>query len=353
MTMEARKIITGLAVAFSVLFLVVIFFIWQEVYLPQTYSNSTTEDITIQKGQSLIEIASQLERAGVLKHRFWFEMYVVLTRNEHKLQAGEYELTNSQSVAKIAGDIITGSTRKYVITIPEGWNMRDIANYLQEQGIVQKTDFFAVTGSPLVDYSKNSNLPKPYDFSSEYAFLRNKPQNLGLEGYLFPDTYYIAPGTSVRDIVRMMLDNFDKKLTPQMREDIKSQNKSIFDIMRMASIIVEEVPDYEDKQIVSGILWKRLEAGIPLQVDASIAYITDKKTSQISKEETKIDSPYNTYKYAGLPLGPISNPGSESIMAAIYPKQTDYWYYLSTPDGQTIFSRTLEEHNIAKAKYLR
>jgi len=100
-------------------------------------------------------------------------------------------------------------------------------------------------------------------------------------------------------------------------------------------------------------LWKRLENNIPLQVDATITYITGKKTTKISIEETQIDSPYNTYKYLGLPIGPICNPGLESILAAMYPKSSEYWYYLSTPEGETIFSKTLEEHNIAKAKYLK
>jgi len=105
--------------------------------------------------------------------------------------------------------------------------------------------------------------------------------------------------------------------------------------------------------LVSGILWKRLENNMPLQVDATISYITGKKTTKISKEETQIDSPYNTYKYLGLPLGPICNPGLESIKAALYPEISQYWYYLSTPEGETIFSKTLEEHNVAKAKYLK
>jgi UPF0755 protein len=106
----------------------------------------------------------------------------------------------------------------------------------------------------------------------------------------------------------------------------------------------------DDKKIVSGILWKRLAIGMPLQLDATINYITDKNVPGVSIKDTKIDSPYNTYKYKGLPKGPISNPGTDSIMAAIYPKTTNYWFYLS--DGITHFSETLEQHNIARALYL-
>jgi UPF0755 protein len=139
----------------------------------------------------------------------------------------------------------------------------------------------------------------------------------------------------------------------EIKEEIERQGKSIFDIITMASLLEKEVRTEEDKKIVAGILWKRMEIGMPLQVDATIAYITGKNSTRISKEETKIDSPYNTYKYKGLPLGPICNPGFESIFASLYYEDSDYLYYLSTPEGETIFSKTLEEHNIAKGKYLK
>ena len=113
----------------------------------------------------------------------------------------------------------------------------------------------------------------------------------------------------------------------------------------------KEVKSFEERKLVAGILWKRLKGNVPLQVDATISYITGKKTTKISKEETQIDSPFNTYKYKGLPLGPICNPSLDSIIASLYPENSEYWYYLSAPDGKTIFSKTLEEHNIAKTKY--
>ena len=138
-----------------------------------------------------------------------------------------------------------------------------------------------------------------------------------------------------------------------MRTEILGQEKTIFEIITMASLLEKEVKAFEDKKLVSGILWKRLENKMPLQVDATITYITGKKSSKVSLDETKIDSPYNTYKYKGLPPGPISNPGLESIVAAIYPKKLDYLYYLSTPEGETIFSKTFEEHKRAKEQYFK
>ncbi|PJA83305.1 MAG: endolytic transglycosylase MltG, partial [Candidatus Nealsonbacteria bacterium CG_4_9_14_3_um_filter_37_29] len=173
-----------------------------------------------------------------------------------------------------------------------------------------------------------------------------------LEGFLFPDTYQFPPRVSGAEVVKKMRDNFDKKFTPY-RNEVSGAGLTPFEIITMASLLEKEVKTKEDKELVSGILWKRLENKIPLQIDATITYITGQKTTKISKEETQIDSPYNTYKYLGLPKGPICNPGLESILAAIYPKDSDYWYYLSTPEGETTFSKTLEEHNYAKSKYLR
>ena len=121
----------------------------------------------------------------------------------------------------------------------------------------------------------------------------------------------------------------------------------------MASLIEKEVQSTEDMQLVSGILWKRLKNDMPLQVDATVTYLTGKRSTGVSTEDTKIDSPYNTYLYRGLPLGPISNPGTESIEAALHPKTSSYWYYLSAPDGKTIFSTTYEQHVQAKQKYLK
>ena len=239
------------------------------------------------------------------------------------------------------------------MTIIEGWNLRNIGLYLENKEMFMTEELFELVGFPLIDYSKATDLLKPKDFSEEFDFLEDKPKNLGLEGYLFPDTYEIFFEEGIEDIVRRMLDNFDRKLTLELKEEIASQKKSIFEIVTMASLIEKEVRTIEDKKIVSGILWKRLKSRMPLQVDATISYITGRKTTEITKEELKINSPYNTYKYKGLPLGPICNPGLESIKAAIYPKQSEYWFYLSTPEGETIFSKTLREHNEAITKYLR
>jgi len=289
-----------------------VIFLWWEIYLPVNYFFREEKIFLIKKGESLFQIAENLEKEGLIKNKFLFDLYIFIKGAQRKLQAGEYSLTSSESINRIAEKIISGYIAKIVVTIPEGWTQKQIEE-----------------------------------------MIRLKLPGENLEGFLFPDTYQFPLRVSGEEVVKKMRDNFDKKLTPDLKKEIQRQGKTISEIITMASLIEKEVSKNEDKELVSGILWKRLKNNIPLQVDATITYITGKRTTKISKEETQIDSPYNTYKYLGFPPGPICNPGIDSIKAAIYPKNSEYWYYLSTPEGKTIFSKTLEEHNIAKEKYLR
>jgi len=341
---------------FLILFLLIagfLLFSWWIIYWGIYLPKSTTLEesiINIEKGQGSKEIAFNLKNEGLIRSEILFRLYVLTTGQAGKLQAGTYLFTTLMNVPQIVEKLVKGEVIKEKITIIEGWNLRDIAQYLEKKGFSQE-EFFELTKK---------------DFSAEYDFLKDynppatlppsagpSPKYIGLEGYLFPDTYEINKGDNIEEIVKKMLNNFGRKLTSKLREEIKNQGKPIFEIINMASLIEKEVQTSEDKKLVSGILWKRLKNNIPLQVDATISYITGKKTTKISFEETKIDSPYNTYKYKGLPLGPICNPGLESIEAALYPKNSDYWYYLSTQDGETIFSKTFKEHNLAKEKYLK
>ena len=308
----------------TILIFLLIVFAGQMIYSPKDFNSDEEVLFKISNGEGGKEIAQNLEKHDLIKSDFLFKLYAVLQGGSKKLQAGTYLLSPSMSVAKIFKKIVSGDALKEKITIIEGWNLRDIAWYFENKAMFQAEE--------LLELSET---------------FENK-----LEGYLFPDTYFIDKDTALGDIVRIMLDNFDKKVSPELRQEIENQGKSISQIITMASLLEKEVRDYQDKQIVSGVLWKRMKIGMPLQVDATISYITHKKTSKISKAETQIDSPYNTYIYRGLPRGPICNPGLDSIKAAVYPEESDYWYYLSSLEGETIFSKTLEEHNIAKAKYL-
>jgi UPF0755 protein len=277
----------------------------------------------------------------LIKSKTAFQLYVLFTGRAKKLQAGTYLFSSGMSMSKIAKILSQGKIATITITIPEGYNLGKVENLINEK--------FKIKNSKLQFKIKDYKIK---DFQEEFDFLKNLPTDVLLEGFLFPDTYRIPLQADSREIVRLMLKNFGEKIKP-LQSEIEKQGKTLFEIITMASLIEKEVQSLEDKKIVSDILWKRLTIKMPLQVDATITYITGKKTVKISYQELQIENPYNTYKYLGLPPGPIANPGIESIKAAIFPKKTDYWYYLSTPDSKTIFSKTLFEHNLAKAKYLR
>lgn len=255
------------------------------IFLPKSFGQKEAAIFQIEKGQSLREISANLEKDGLIWWSPLFRVYSFLRGRAGNLQAGCYRLSSAMNITKISGILSSGLVAKEKITIPEGFTSEQIQQTLKD-----------VTRSNLAALAER-------------------------EGYLFPDTYEISYCAGQDKVVEIMTGNFSRKTA-----GLKITPK----IVVMASLLEKELITKEDKEIASGILWKRLRVGMPLQVDA------DKWT----------------YEHYGLPQKPISNPGLESIEAALNSKESPYFYYLSTPAGKTIFSRTLEEHNIARAKYL-
>ncbi|MCP6726611.1 MAG: endolytic transglycosylase MltG [Patescibacteria group bacterium] len=335
----------------KIIFIVIIIGVLVIALLPLNPFSEKEIEFVVTKGEGSRDIGFHLEQQKLVRSTVLFRIYVLTTGRSEKLQAGTYLLSPGMSMIEIVEKFAQGDVVKEYITILEGWNIRDIGRYLENQGRFQAEELFELAGFPAVDYRTVTDLPALTSFS--YDFLLDKPLYVGLEGYLFPDTYAITHGEGLRDIVKRILQNFNTKFTGELREKTAQQGKSIFEVITMASLLEKEVRTYQDKQKVAGILQKRLDIGMALQVDATVNYITGRTDPGVSLKDTGINSLFNTYRYPGLPLGPIANPGSESIEAALNPIENPYWYYLSTPEGKTIFSTTLEEHNIAKAKYLK
>ncbi len=312
-------------------------FVWfcLEFYMPVNPFSGETVTYAVEEGASPGQIAKDLKELHVIRSSLFFKLYVTLSLKYHQLQAGKYSFSPRMSTHVIASKMADGDVIRNKVTIIEGWRISDMDAYLVQKGICTEGEFTQLASQ---------------DWTATYDFLADKPQKLSLEGYLFPDTYEFADGDTCQDIFKGILSTFGKRLTPELRAEIAAQKKSIFEIVTMASIIEKEVRTPEDKELVSGILWKRISIGMPLQVDASINYITGKSDPGAKIADTKIDSPYNTYKYPGLPKGPISNPGLESLLAAIHPKDSPYLFYLT--DGVTHYSKTFEEHQEKRALYL-
>lgn len=243
------------------------------------------------------------------------------------------------------------------ITIIPGWNLRQIAADWVDKKIIKSPDeFYTLVGKPAYNYKANQELaPKLFSFatSSWDYFFKDKSNYLSYEGYFLPDTYRVYADAKPEEIFKKVFANLDEKITPDMREEITKQNKSFDEILTMASVVEKEAPTSESMGIVADIFWRRYQKNWALQSCATVNYITGKNDPAISAQDRAADSLFNTYKYPGLPLGPISNPGLIAIKAVIYPIKNDYWYFMSGTDGVMHYAKTLEEHNRNVYKFLR
>lgn len=278
---------------------------------------------TISRGSTLKEASQELKAAGALRSPLFLELYIHLLGGAKNVIAGGYALDTPQSVFVIGRRIVAGDHQLETIkiTIPEGTTIVEIAALLRNS---------------LASFS-----------SKEFMDLAAKK-----EGFLFPDTYFFLPTATPEEILTIMEENFAQKLS-SVQKNIDTFHKPLNDVIIMASIIEKEAHAPEARKIISGILWKRLEIGMPLQVDATFLYINGKKTFELSLDDLAIDSPYNTYKNAGLPAGPIGNPGLDSIVAAVTPTPSPYLYYLADKSGETHYAKTFDEHKRNKERYLQ
>lgn len=321
--------------------------------LPQGSADAAPVTVEVPDGTDVA--VTELLRVGVLRRPTTFRVLIATSRQP--IRAGRYSISPHLSAWSLARLVTTTPARpEREVRIIEGWNIRDIGQYVEREGIASGIQLHAITGTPAVDLrTAGPAVTKPKGFSTEFAFLREggKPDFIGLEGYLFPDTYRVYVDASVEDIVRKMLQNFDRKLTPELRDEIAKSGRSLHQIITVASLVEAEISNHDDRPTAAGVLWKRRDRGMLLQVDATVNYVTGKHDPRVSRDDTAVDSAYNTYKYPGLPRGPIGNPGMSAILAALRPKESLYWYFLTTKDGKTVFSKTLEEHNLNVQRYLR
>ncbi len=346
--MKNKKLLFFLLTFFLV---ITVFSGWVYISLNKNYYSEDKKEVLfkVSQGDGVQLIAEDLQKEGIIENSFIFTGYVFLSNKKGSLQAGTYKIEPGMSVIDIVELFSSGDVVFETITIIEGWSLLDISNYFEEKGITTRDEFFNSTGisseqADLIGIKKK--LPKNF---SDFKILRDKPEESSLEGYLFPDTYKIPFESEADDVLKVVIANFEDKAY-----NIVKDSEDIHKIIIMASLLEKEVVSFEDKRKVSDILWRRLEVGMPLQIDATVNYVTGKRGIDVTTKETQVDSLYNTYQYKGLPKGPISNPGIESIKATLDPLENNYWYYLSNPEtGKTIFSRNHEEHVQAKNKYLR
>jgi len=317
-------------------------YIQKGIYTPFKTGESGSQIFEVKAGQGAFGIAFNLQQQGIIKNRYLFAFYVSIHGKEGNLQAGKYLFSPNMTIPEIVLKIEQGEVVKedVIITIPEGFSLKKIEEVLNNN-------------FPPSDSRFEISKFKIQDFQDRYDFLKEAPPNSNLEGYLFPDTYIFKKNSDPEDVIRKFLDNFNKKLENKLREEVKRQKKTIYEIITLASLVEKEVRTREDREIVAGIFWKRLKEQRPLESCATINYIRGEDKWIYSREEIeKAISPYNTYLNKGLPPGPIANPGIESIKAVIFPRETNLNYFLTDPNTKkTIFSETYEEHLNNRQKY--
>ncbi len=294
-------------------------------------------DFIIREGQGVKEIGQGLSDKSMIRGSWYFGVYVWYKHREADFQAGNFKVSSSMNIPEVVS-ILTGETEpaEVEITIIEGWDRRDIDAYLTKTGLIRAGDFVAGTQNFEV-----SALGGHYEAE----------QDASLEGFLFPDTYRVYKDADLDEILEKMFGNFQKKVNPLLPE-IENQGKNLYEILIMASIVERESASREEMPIIAGVFYNRLDDDYFLESDATVNYVTGKSSRRPTLEDLEFDSPYNTYLNRGLPPGPICNSGLAAIQAAIYPEDTDYYYFLHPEEGGTIFSKTAEEHSKNKAEYL-
>ncbi|KKU52996.1 MAG: Aminodeoxychorismate lyase [Parcubacteria group bacterium GW2011_GWA2_47_10b] len=286
------------------------------------------EPFIIQEGSFAGDIAELLKTRNVIRSKELFVWTAYLVGAHNNLSSGTFLFLEPESIFTVIREL-TRKREEIQLVIPEGVTIRDIVRILEKNKMPAAKNFIQVT----------NKVPEDFPFES-------------LEGFLFPDTYRVYVSTSAEDLVQMMLKNFHEKTDP-LRAEVESSPRSLYEIITMASLVEKEVPTRKDKEIVAGVLWKRIDDKYPLQIDATLFYESGKASHELSLGDLREDTPYNTYVHVGLPPSPIANPGFESIEAALRPKGSPYYFYLSDRRGTTHFARTFEEHKLNKAKYLR
>lgn len=294
----------------------------------------------ITEGESFSGVVGDLKENGLIRSTWAFSFHARRAELDRKIRAGRYVLRPSADADGILAEITGGSTGETVVTVPEGYTVADIDRLMAAKGL-------AATGA-IIECSKSCAFAG-FDFLPP----RGGPGGRA-EGYLFPDTYFVAAdGGDPEAFLSRLLSTFRSKVVDALAPDVAASGKSLHEIVTMASLVEEEAAGDDERAPIAGILWKRLDSGITLGVDASVRYAVDKPTEPLTKADLEIDSPYNLRARGGLPPGPIANPGLASIEAALHPEQTPYFYYLHGTDGSIHYAATNDEHNANRAKYLR
>jgi UPF0755 protein len=296
-----------------------------------TISSPNCVYVEINKGEGCEKVAEKLYESGVIKHPFLFTVWARITGNDRKIKAGRYELKVPSSIREVLEKLVKGEVFDIRVTIPEGKNIFEIAEIFQTKAGMDSMKFI--------------NLLRDSSFISSFGI--NAPT---LEGFLFPDTYIVFDSISPEKVTQIMVRRFFEIFDSTMWARKDSIGFTLNEVVILASLIQLEAKVREEMPIISSVYHNRLAKGRKLECDPTILYILPERKNRLHNKDLTIDSPYNTYMYPGLPPGAICNPGKDALLAALYPAETNYLYFVAKGDGTHVFSRTHKEHIMAKKR---
>jgi UPF0755 protein len=304
---------------------------WIYTSLERPYKGYAVEEqfVDIPPGTGTAGMARRLAEAGVVRSARTFRLAVWLRGSSRRLQAGEYRFDRPMTAAQVVDRIARGEVHVRALTFREGLTVREMADVFEKAEFGPASEFRAA--------ARNAELVRDLD-----------PKANDLEGYLFPDTYTLPRRTTAAQLVERMIGRFRKVLTPEMTGQAAERGMSVRELVTLASLVEKETAKPEERPLVAGVYTNRLRIGMGLQCDPTVIYalmLAGRYDGNIRRADLQIDSPYNTYRYAGLPPGPIAAPGAASLQAAASPADVPYLYFVSRNDGSHVFSATLEEHN--------
>ncbi|MBR4360805.1 MAG: endolytic transglycosylase MltG [Clostridia bacterium] len=346
----------GIALCIFLVVAGVVMAVWNKVdrsfFAPMDANDGTPYAFTVESGSSLTRVANNLEAAGLIHNRTVFKYYADFLGYGQKIQAGEYTVQRSMRMQEIMELLTTGDGNPITrnITIIPGWTVTDIASYLKEQGVIQDEQAFLALCRSGRDFSA-------YYYIADVLASANVSSRLyALEGYLAPDTYEIYTNASMEDIIRKLLSQTEAVFKAQYHDRAEQLGMTMDQVITMASMIEKEAKT-ADFARVSAVFHNRLQRNMALGSDVTVKYATGIRRMALTNADLQANSPYNTYVYRGLPLGPICSPSAAAIHAALYPDEqfmADGYLYFCSKDpntGELYFSRTLEEHNQAVSIY--
>lgn len=306
-----------------------IFLLGTSCFVPTFWLPDREAYVQVREQMTAADIAAELHDEELIVSPTWFRFIVTATGQGQALKQGEYTIRSHMSLYEIISKLESGKSEAARLVIPEGYTARQIAKEVDRLGIISEADFLAAA-------NRSDHL---------YAYMEgNRQVSVKTEGFLFPDTYFIHNSDTADDLVKMMLDNFDKHLTQEMKKGIADKGMSIYQFVTLASLVEKEAKFDDDRLLIASVFQNRLQAQMKLQSDASVSYATGTHKSAYDLDEIEYDSPYNTYLHAGLPPGPIGNPGEKSMESILKAPETSYMYFVADAQGHNYFAMTYEDH---------